>query len=68
MAGPVFSFPARERVRASPRIETANAQGFEIRAIPVADRRAGPCGTLTLTAAGIRGIEATTADARIAAC
>lgn len=60
--------PAEGAARYRLRIETANARGFEIHAIPVADQQADPCGTLTLTAAGIRGIEAAAPETRIAAC
>lgn len=38
------------------RINQANKQGFEIRAVPVGRQINDPCGTLTLTSGGVRGM------------
>lgn len=50
------------------RIVVANDRGYELRAVPLAEQTADSCGTLTLTAAGVRGIENAAPGARIDEC
>lgn len=60
--------PARGGARYRLRIVTANDYGYEIHAVPVGDQAGDPCGTLTLTAAGVRGLENAAPGVRIAEC
>lgn len=50
------------------RIANANVQGFELRAVPVGSQVKDACGTLTLTAQGVRGMLNARPERRRADC
>lgn len=50
------------------RINHSNKQGFELRAVPAGRQISDPCGTLTLTSGGVRGMLNAQTDALRAKC